>query len=119
MPARSNLRPCLRGPARLSLSKSRSAASNVPSDANAEAMPVIELNDLSDDRLEPYRSLKDRDIARDGGRFIAEAEQIVRRLLNSGLTVESVLLAQRRAAAIAPLISPDIPVYVLPDELMQ
>src|ERR1700753_586517 len=80
---------------------------------------VINIADLSDARLAPYRALKDRDLAREGGRFIAEGELVVRRLLDSSLKTESVLLSQRRAAEIAPLVRSDVPVYVLSDDLIE
>jgi tRNA G18 (ribose-2'-O)-methylase SpoU len=63
--------------------------------------------------------LKERELARDGGRFIAESEQIVRRLIASDLQVESVLLAQRRVEEIAPIVPPDVPIYVVPDAMMR
>jgi tRNA G18 (ribose-2'-O)-methylase SpoU len=72
-----------------------------------------------DPRLAPYRALKDRELARDpGGRFIAEGEHVVRRLLASAYETESVLLAARRAEEVAPLVPAHVPVYVAPDELV-
>ena len=41
------------------------------------------LDSLDDPRLEPYRLLKERELARDGRRFIAEGPHLVRRLLES------------------------------------
>jgi tRNA G18 (ribose-2'-O)-methylase SpoU len=82
-------------------------------------MPVIEINALEDPRLAQYRALKERDLAREGGRFIAEGEQVVRRLIASDLRTESVLLAQKRAQEISPIVPADVPVYVLPDEMVQ
>ena len=76
---------------------------------------------LDDPRLAPYRSLKDRELARDGDRFVAEGEHVVRRLLASDYPVDSVLLARRRADEIAPLAraaKPDAPVYVVDDPLV-
>jgi tRNA G18 (ribose-2'-O)-methylase SpoU len=77
-----------------------------------------QVNSLDDSRLAPYRNLKDRELARDGARFIAEGEQVVRRLLASDYPIESVLLAQRRADEMAPTISPSIATYVVPDSLV-
>lgn len=81
--------------------------------------PPISVDSLDDPRLAPYRNLKDRDVARGGRRFIAEGEQLVRRLLASDYAVESVLLAKRRAGEIAPIVRDDVPIYVASDELMQ
>lgn len=77
-------------------------------------MPVIPVQSLDDPRLAPYRNLKERDLSREGDRFIAEGENLVRRLLASRLRTESVLLADRRAHEIAPIVPPEIPVYVAP-----
>jgi tRNA G18 (ribose-2'-O)-methylase SpoU len=82
-------------------------------------MNVQRIDSLDDHRLAPYRALKERELAREGGRFIAEGEYIVRRLLESGYETESVLLAQRRADEIAPLVPPHVPLYVAPDAMMQ
>jgi tRNA G18 (ribose-2'-O)-methylase SpoU len=80
---------------------------------------VIEhINDLNDPRVEPYRNLKDRELAAMGELFLAEGEHLVRRLLASDYPVESVLLAQRRADEIAPTIRGDVPVYIVPDPVI-
>jgi tRNA G18 (ribose-2'-O)-methylase SpoU len=77
------------------------------------------IDSFDDPRIAAFRNLKDRDLARDGGRFIAESEQVVRRLLASDFTTESVLMAQRRAAEILPIVPENVPVLVVPDEMMQ
>lgn len=69
---------------------------------------------LHDPRVAPYRNLKDRELAREGGRFMAEGELILRRLLASDFPVESVLLEEHRAAELAPLVPAGVPVYVAP-----
>jgi tRNA G18 (ribose-2'-O)-methylase SpoU len=74
---------------------------------------------LDDPRLAPYRALKDKELARDGRRFIAEGELVVRRLLASGLRVESVLAARRKAAAIRPVIPPQTPLWIAPDAVIE
>src|SRR5688572_10700317 len=81
-------------------------------------MPVLPVHTLDDPRVVPYRNLKDRDLARTGDRFIAEGEQVVRRLLASDYPVESLMLSSRRAAEVAPLAPPDVPVYVLDHALV-
>jgi tRNA G18 (ribose-2'-O)-methylase SpoU len=80
---------------------------------------VIHVESLSDSRLNPYRALKERELAREGGRFIAEGEQLVKRLVASSFATESVLLARKRMEEIAPLVPEHVPVYVAPDEMMQ
>jgi len=79
---------------------------------------VHTINSLDDPRLDPYRQLKERELARGGRRFIAEGAHLVRRLLASDYPVESVLLSTRRAEEFAPQVPADIPVYILPDSLI-
>jgi len=81
-------------------------------------MPIVPIDSLDDPRVAPYRNLKDRELARSGDRFIAEGEQVVRRLLASDYPTESLLLARRRAEEIATLAPPDVPVYVVDDALV-
>lgn len=73
---------------------------------------------LADPRVALYRNLKDRELDRSGKWFIAEGEYIVRRLLASDFPIESVFLTERRANEIAPLVPPDVPVYVAPTDVM-
>lgn len=79
---------------------------------------VLQIDSLDDPRVAPYRNLKDRELAREGNRFIAEGEQVVRRLIESDCPVDSVLLSDRRAGEIAPIVPEPVPVYVLPDVLV-
>ncbi len=82
-------------------------------------MPSDPVNSLDDPLLAPYRNLKDKELAKSGGRFIAEGEHVVRRLLASPTPVESVLLARRKEAAIAPLVPPSVKLFVATDELIE
>lgn len=75
---------------------------------------IIPIQSLDDPRVWAYRCLKERDLAREGGRFIAESEQLVRRLLASIVVTESVLCADRRVGEVAPLVPEQVPVYVAP-----
>lgn len=54
------------------------------------------VTDPADPRLADYRHMKDRDLSAEGGRFVAESELVVRRLLGSGLPVVSVLATPLR-----------------------
>jgi tRNA G18 (ribose-2'-O)-methylase SpoU len=74
------------------------------------------IDSLEDPRLTPYHNLKDRELARLGGRFLAESDLVVRRLLGSDYPTESVLVAQRKADAIAGVVPPHVPLYVLPEK---
>ncbi|HEY2585113.1 MAG TPA: RNA methyltransferase [Tepidisphaeraceae bacterium] len=75
---------------------------------------MIPIASFDDPRVALYRNLKDRELAREGGRFMAEGEFILKRLLASDFPVESVLLEERRAPEFAPLVPPGVPVYVAP-----
>jgi tRNA G18 (ribose-2'-O)-methylase SpoU len=79
-------------------------------------MNVHHLDSFNDPRVANYRNLKDRELDRRGRFFIAEGEHLVRRLLGSDFEVESVLLAERRAEEIAPIVPSHVPVYVLPQQ---
>jgi tRNA G18 (ribose-2'-O)-methylase SpoU len=82
-------------------------------------MPIRRIDSLDDPLLAPYRNLKDKELARDGGRFIAEGENVVRRLLQSQTPVESVLVAQRKCEAIGPLIAQGVAMLAAEDELIE
>ncbi|MCE5279349.1 MAG: RNA methyltransferase [Planctomycetaceae bacterium] len=73
---------------------------------------------IDDERIGVYRNLKDRELARLEGRFIAEGEMVVRRLLASRYGVESVLVADRQADKILPHVPPEVPVYIAPADLL-
>jgi tRNA G18 (ribose-2'-O)-methylase SpoU len=79
---------------------------------------IERIESLDDPRVALYRNLKDRELERRGRHFIAEGEHIVRRLLDSDFPIDSVMLADRREAEIAPLVPPPVPVYVVPQHLM-
>jgi tRNA G18 (ribose-2'-O)-methylase SpoU len=81
-------------------------------------MPPIRINSLDDPRLEAYRHLKDTNRTRWADLFIAEGEKLVRRLLASDFSVESVLLSDRFQAQLGSLVPPDVPTWILSDELM-
>ena len=46
------------------------------------------ITSTTDPRIWPFLALKDRELAREGGRFIAEGEHVMRRLLGSGYQTE-------------------------------
>ena len=79
---------------------------------------IVHVDSLADPRIADFRDLKDRELSRAGGKFIAEGEWVVRRLLASSYETDSVLLAERIADELAPLVPPTVPVYVAPAELV-
>jgi tRNA G18 (ribose-2'-O)-methylase SpoU len=80
--------------------------------------PVIAIDNLSDPRIDVYTRLKDRETVVMDGRFIAEGELVVRRLLASSYQAESVLLADRRVEEIAPIVPEGVTVYWAPAEMV-
>jgi tRNA G18 (ribose-2'-O)-methylase SpoU len=80
---------------------------------------LIPIDSLDDPRIAHYRGLKDRDLARTGDLFIAEGDYVVRRLLASPYPTVSVLLSTRRVDAIAPLVPPEVPVFVGDDSMIR
>jgi tRNA G18 (ribose-2'-O)-methylase SpoU len=74
------------------------------------------VDDPADPRLLPYRDLKDRRAPADT--FIAESEPVVRRLLESPLAVQSMLLTAPHLARLEPLLPADTPVLVASQELL-
>lgn len=80
-------------------------------------MPLFQaIDDPTDPRAAPYMTLRDKDLAGHGGRFIAEGEVVLRVLLSrSRFPVESLLVSDKQARRLAPLLatlSDPIPVYV-------
>lgn len=70
-------------------------------------MPPLRLFDAADLRqpgLEPYATLRRTSDQRQAGRFVAEGEGVVRRLLESDFGVESVLVVKDRLEALRPAI---------------
>jgi tRNA G18 (ribose-2'-O)-methylase SpoU len=82
-------------------------------------MTATPIDNLDDPRLEVYRHVKDRDLAGRGERFIAESELVVRRLIASPFPVESVLVVDRRAAEMAPVVAGRCPLYIVSKDLMR
>ena len=84
----------------------------------ASEFAVEWIDDLDDPRVRPYVGLKERDLTQEGNRFVAESETVVRRLLASGLEVQSVLLAEERMDRMLGAIPPGVRVMVLKRQLM-
>jgi len=82
------------------------------------SLPPLELADPDDPRLADYRQLKERHLNAEGGRFVAESERVVRRLVASNLTVRSVLLTPPRLATLADALTGAFPVFVAPQAVL-
>ena len=91
---------------------SSNAVSTVP-------LAAIPIDDPDDPRVADYRATRDRDLSAEGGRFVAESELVVRRLLASGLAVHSILVTAPRLRAIAEVLrGATAPVYVAPQAVL-
>lgn len=82
-------------------------------------VPHIEpIDDPCDERLAPFRELKEARLAREQGLFIAESEVVVRKLLASPLVTRAVLVTPTRLVSLAPHLGSGYPVYVAPQGVM-
>jgi tRNA G18 (ribose-2'-O)-methylase SpoU len=79
---------------------------------------IVRIDQPDDSRLHPYRNLRDRDLANEGGLFIAEGDLLVRRLLESGLETVSILASKQRLPRIEPYVPEGISLYVAPAEIV-
>jgi tRNA G18 (ribose-2'-O)-methylase SpoU len=81
-----------------------------------------EIKSFDSPALQPYRTMRRQLDQRQQGIFVAEGEKVVRRLLESELTVVSVLLPGKWFENLRPLIEgrpEDIEVFVAPKELLE
>jgi tRNA G18 (ribose-2'-O)-methylase SpoU len=74
---------------------------------------LIEITSHDDRRLDPYRNLKQSNLTRWSGLFIAEGEKLTRRLLESPFEAASVLVERNYVDAFAPLVKPETPLLVV------
>lgn len=76
-------------------------------------MPIIEVSDPADPRLDDFRDLQDAD-TRPGrrGTVIAEGVNVVDRLLRSPYPVRGIFGVPARIEALAPVLPPEVPAYV-------
>ncbi|MDP6979763.1 MAG: RNA methyltransferase [Myxococcota bacterium] len=84
-------------------------------------MPRFAVRDIADERLAAYRNVKDGDLRRAHGLFMAEGRLVVEQLLDdSRFTADSVFLSERMAGAMASFVEahPDVPVYVAKSSVM-
>jgi tRNA G18 (ribose-2'-O)-methylase SpoU len=73
---------------------------------------------LDDERLAPYRNLKQTNLTRWSGRFIAEGKLVVERLLASRLRTVSVLLSERRLGLLRELApGEEVDTLTIPEDL--
>ncbi|MDR9449642.1 MAG: RNA methyltransferase [Acidimicrobiia bacterium] len=79
---------------------------------------MIEIHDPADPRVADYVRLTDAELRRDGGYFIAESLEVVRRLLTGSHPVRSVLITPARYPHLADDLAPlDVPVFMAGPEV--
>ena len=84
-------------------------------------MHFLLISDPSDPRLDDYRNVPDAELVQRRGLFVAEGRLVVRRLLTgSPLKARSVMVTKAARASLADLLGarPDVPVYVVPPDVM-
>ncbi len=81
-------------------------------------MPVIHIDDIDDPRLEKYRNVRDKDMRQRYSRFLTEGKRVTLRLFRCGFQAESVLTTPKRLPQIQDEIPPDIPIYLVDEQLM-
>jgi tRNA G18 (ribose-2'-O)-methylase SpoU len=83
---------------------------------------VIRINDPADPRLADYREVRERDLVGRRGAFVAEGQVVLEKLVAAGRhPLRSVLVAEKRVAALTPLLAqlpPDTPVYAADQAVM-
>ncbi|MCA9624206.1 MAG: RNA methyltransferase [Myxococcales bacterium] len=95
-------------------------SSQEPVGGVAERVTVID--DLADPRVADYRNLKEADLSRLRGAFIAESEVVLRVLVSRGrYPIRSVFLAESRLDKVADALRalpPEVPIYVAPQAVL-
>lgn len=78
---------------------------------------MLPVQSLEDPRIAAYRNLRDRTL-RGESIFVTEGEIVTRRLLESSLEAESVLVAEEFVAEYRRLVPETVPLYVAPKSLL-
>jgi len=83
---------------------------------------IIRISDPQDERLAPYRDIRERDLVGREGRFIAEGKVVLNVLLsNPAFAAESLLILENRLAGLSEqlkLCPPDVPIYCVSRDTM-
>jgi tRNA G18 (ribose-2'-O)-methylase SpoU len=82
---------------------------------------MTEITEISDARLADYQNVPDGELLERRGLFVAEGRLVVERLLASGrFPTRSVMVTEPAGRALEPVLRsrPDVPVYVVPQQVM-
>jgi tRNA G18 (ribose-2'-O)-methylase SpoU len=86
---------------------------------SASAPNLVYLTRTDDPALEPFTSVRERDLVGRQRLFLAEGEVVVRVLLGqSHRRVRALLLEERRVEPLSAVLPPHVPVYVVPQAVM-
>lgn len=82
-------------------------------------MTRILIKTADDPGLADYRELNQRNLTRKSGKFIAEGDKVVERLVASPFAVDSILAEAEWADRLEPLLPPETPIYVADRKLLE
>jgi tRNA G18 (ribose-2'-O)-methylase SpoU len=75
------------------------------------------ITELDNPRLDPYRNLRRTNRSRWSGQFVVEGHRVVRRLIASGLRIESIVVTERRRDFLNDVRPDDVPLLVVPQDV--
>src|SRR5215204_4936825 len=81
-------------------------------------MPLIPIHSADDPRIEMYRALPKSQYAAESGLFITEGDKVTQRMFGGRFQPHSLLLESAQVERFQPLASPELPIYVVPREVM-
>ena len=81
-------------------------------------MPIYRFQDLSSKRLDPYRNLRTTNLTRLSGQFIAESKPLVKRLVDSGLRIDSFLIDEKYLDEAVEWLPGETDLFVIPGALV-
>ncbi|MEM6392420.1 MAG: RNA methyltransferase [Planctomycetota bacterium] len=79
----------------------------------------IPINDPADPALDLFTNLRDRDLRRTTDLFLAEGRLVVERLLDSGLSLHSLIVTQGKADDLVARVPASVPVFAAPEALLE
>jgi tRNA G18 (ribose-2'-O)-methylase SpoU len=81
-------------------------------------MPLIPISSPDDARLAIFRALPKSTLAQESGLFITEGDKVTERMFASRYQADSLLVEPQYAAKYEQLAAPELPIYVVPHEVM-
>ncbi len=81
--------------------------------------PKVHVDSPDDPRLALYLHMRDRDVRRATPFFLAEGEHVVRRAVAAGIELDSVLVAEKKAARVAAFVPEGVPILACSEDVMR